>query len=1398
MPEATYSNAPTQPSTAYVSNPNPGFRMAHLVHGFPNPITGIRIFGLQGMNTVLGWMPMNAVDELTFEISFYTDNNGNPGTLIEDYTQVVTLSNNTTNEWFGEGFEIFYYDFYPSEPIKNLPNNFWISAVNIDMEPWFMWIDDPYGDDISMQYDIELGTWTEKNYPIGICIVPLPVSPSAPNEPTNLNAIPGDLGALSASITWNNPTTTFGGGALTELLYVELFVNDSTEPEYVVNNPVIGGEETYEYTAHGDGLYKFTVLGTNSYGTGLYQSKSVWLGNDVPAKPASVILSPIEGGALLQWDAPSTSLHGGYIDLPDIRYTITRFPEDIVVVQQFEGTEFADIFNPPIGSYYYKVSSTNTFGTGGSAVSNLSVLGAENVLLFEMFDEIPEGGLPDGWTSEGVGGANWWVYNSDFSGGNVPEMVLNWEPIFVGLSRLVTKPIELQGQEFLRISFKQYLDNYWPDGSTVALQVSFDEGEWINLWEQEIVENIPKEKAEFFFTVPTGANSARIGWEFNGDSYMIYAWFIDDVVVDPVNEHDLKAVSLKGDLLPTVGIENSYQAVVQNVGFASQSDYTVKLMKEGGVEVGSLDGILLEFGQTHEYQFVWSPEEEDESISFLYTLVVFDNDEYTGNNKSPNLRVHVQPEGTVITTIGDGNENVVLPYNFLREYSLSQTLYYNHEIGVGGGAITGLHYVNFFDEELTASNISIWIGETEATALSGGWIDPASLQLVFSGAIDFSQGIRQVYIPLQIPYFYSGKHLVIYSYKEDANTHIGKIFKNTYDQNSSRSRFISDGSPFNPQQPTVSGSMATDFYPNIGIYFNTSGLAVLQGVVTHNGEPIEGVDVIIEGTGLKATTLADGSYLFSTVTAGTYAITFSKIGYETHTQEDVEIEGGEITILNISLEALLAFTVQGIVKGNDGELLMGAKVFLDGLENFIVSTNSDGEFVIPNVYQGSYNLLITSYGYNSVFQNDVLVDNSIAVGEMINLGEFVLAETVVPPYLLSVDLDADHRDQALFQWDKTFSGTLLLVDHDASNVIPQYVDAGGLVKATLQQLGITFDVFESNSTPPYNGPSYQKMKGYDAVIWVSGEGWAQGQTMTSADMVNLSQYLDGGGVLLLSGQDFLYDVYQGAQLLTFTSGQFAYDYLGLRKVFQDQWWNGEHPTFHYQHASGSEGSFAQGLTLNLQNLYGGKEGLTTDNVLEHVGSPVIDINEEIGGIAALRYQNTVFTSANLEAMEDEQARAAFIMKGLTSFFEERLLKTFQGYTILLDGEVVATAHSNVEFLFTGLKPKTTYTAGVKSVFITGESPVKQISFTTYPPTSVTDGLLDNISVYPNPFGAQLIISDAERVKRLTISNILGQTVVDIELNGQSQVNTQRIDAGIYIITLEGQDGQRSLRRMIKR
>lgn len=82
--------------------------------------------------------------------------------------------------------------------------------------------------------------------------------------------------------------------------------------------------------------------------------------------------------------------------------------------------------------------------------------------------------------------------------------------------------------------------------------------------------------------------------------------------------------------------------------------------------------------------------------------------------------------------------------------------------------------------------------------------------------------------------------------------------------------------------------------------------------------------------------------------------------------------------------------------------------------------------------------------------------------------------------------------------------------------------------------------------------------------------------------------------------------------------------------------------------------------------------------------------------------------------------------------------------------------------------------------------------------NVTTGTFANFSAYPNPFSNQISISNAAVVSRVTIANIIGQNVLDIRTNGAESVVTTTLPAGVYLVTFEAANGDRLVRKMVKK
>lgn len=106
-----------------------------------------------------------------------------------------------------------------------------------------------------------------------------------------------------------------------------------------------------------------------------------------------------------------------------------------------------------------------------------------------------------------------------------------------------------------------------------------------------------------------------------------------------------------------------------------------------------------------------------------------------------------------------------------------------------------------------------------------------------------------------------------------------------------------------------------------------------------------------------------------------------------------------------------------------------------------------------------------------------------------------------------------------------------------------------------------------------------------------------------------------------------------------------------------------------------------------------------------------------------------------------------------------------------------------------------YTEVTGTVNVTNADVNEPVSLT---PNSVETNEISTIRAYPNPFDSYITITNAEKVKRVVVTNLIGQKVMIFNSNGEATVNTSELRSGIYLITFEGQNGQSTIRKMIKK
>jgi urease beta subunit len=457
--------------------------------------------------------------------------------------------------------------------------------------------------------------------------------------------------------------------------------------------------------------------------------------------------------------------------------------------------------------------------------------------------------------------------------------------------------------------------------------------------------------------------------------------------------NDLGCLNISGNTTPNIGTATPYTITVKNLGTTVQSDYTVKLMKEGGVLLSSVPGVTINSLQTLDFTINWTPTET--GATYIYGEVEMIGDEIAANNQSPHLNVNVYPVGTAAITVGTGNSTGRMPMDFHYKNSLFETIYLASELNIDG-LLTDIQFYNNFVTNLPGMPTNIWVGETTQTDLSAGWIPSTQLTQVFSGNVNYPVGQNDISVHFDPPYPYGGGNLAVMVERPMDTQYYSSsdVFRTQFGAVSNRTRNVySDNIDYDPANPPPTTS-PTAYFPMTTLLVITEGLGAINGTVYGPGNvPLAGATVVVQGTTLSYTTGADGTFTFPYVYQGTQQVTASKHGYYDATNTVTVIEDQTVTT-NFTLTPLPQVTVTGRIVGSDQPTvgLADATISLSGYESYEATTNNNGQFTIPNVYANhTYDYVASAMGYQNA-------TGQVVVGSTnVNTGDIVLTELTYPP-----------------------------------------------------------------------------------------------------------------------------------------------------------------------------------------------------------------------------------------------------------------------------------------------------------------------------------------------------------------------------------------------------------------
>lgn len=269
----------------------------------------------------------------------------------------------------------------------------------------------------------------------------------APAAPEQLTATFTE-GSLSGNVQFVCPTTTYNGQAASGALNYTI----SADRTVVAQGTSAYGEAVdAAVTLPKAGQVKISVTVANSVGTSPVARTVIFAGTDTPAAPEQVTATYADGQFNISWTPVTTTVNGGYMDLSQLKYIVTRMPDATVVADGISATTYTDPVDASAGrvKYSYKVAATCGGKTGGATESEGIFVGEIAAPWSESFDDAESLDIftildanDDGIT---------WIHDTDDNDNGIVKV--NYNTSLDTDDWLITPGIHLAGGKTYRMSF---------------------------------------------------------------------------------------------------------------------------------------------------------------------------------------------------------------------------------------------------------------------------------------------------------------------------------------------------------------------------------------------------------------------------------------------------------------------------------------------------------------------------------------------------------------------------------------------------------------------------------------------------------------------------------------------------------------------------------------------------------------------------------------------------------------------------------------------------------------------------------------------------------------------------------------------------------------------------------
>ncbi len=204
-------------------------------------------------------------------------------------------------------------------------------------------------------------------------------------------------------------------------------------------------------------------------------------------------------------------------------------------------------------------------------VSDLFVLNISQIPVMVTTDFSGGTFPPDGWDVTSTSGQiNWDQSSSNDAGGTPPEAKFSWSPSTTAVQRLMTDPINTLGSGTLELEFRHMINDYSGSGYTLRVETTSDGINWNTVVEYPAADLPATLENVTIDTEDVGSETFQLSFTFDGDSYDINYWYLDDVIIEGGNPQGIGYI--EGNVVLSGGTGNLEDVVVSSGNHQTHPD----------------------------------------------------------------------------------------------------------------------------------------------------------------------------------------------------------------------------------------------------------------------------------------------------------------------------------------------------------------------------------------------------------------------------------------------------------------------------------------------------------------------------------------------------------------------------------------------------------------------------------------------------------------------------------------------------------------------------------------------------------------------------------------------------------------------------------------------------------